>query len=673
MITDFDPDTNPDPGSKPVEFSAANPKKMAPPPDVNPNGEYMGVNEARQAAIMRAGYTPAPAPGGPRPADTPHEIDAYQDVAQIRNNALANYESPESPLNDIELADMTASSGQKKNPGGGVGAGTGEKGFWTTGKIIFAVVAGTLVLSGIGLGIAGGLGAFAGSGGGGGSTKKKAPTTRPVALTDQPAGKVEIDILGGKDAQGESWVVAGDGTLSGSGVRFKVGMDTKTAFKVDGEGDWAIDATSGRITFTPSAGFTGSPTPVNYFVVDSNNMQSGNAAISIAYKASGGMTTSPVNPTVADITLADQVPGTITIDILGGKDANGVPYVSKGSGALKGNGVFLVSTEGIAQKLPVTGEGVWAVDNTTGKITFTPDAGFLRAPTAVRFLVRDDSTKPLASNEGRIVVSFKAGPVAVSDVDGAFARLQPTDTVSVTVDILANDIVKAAPIDPKSVRLERAIASDPAYMPTVTIAVDGKSADVSGEGTWTVDPVTGKMTFVALQGFNGQTTIVTYTVADTSGIRSNEAWVQLNSEIKAVTDALQKLVNGSDAAFWTVYKTQVIDDPAVSIREALVVTSLFTDIFDRALSPLLRAGLDTPGSLKPGRVLGTEFSGYEMRWLTAKATKDELWAIMQDVQTSRYKGGYPEASFKGVTRFICADVMVRLLRVIVGSMNKMQQ
>lgn len=166
--------------------------------------------------------------------------------------------------------------------------------------------------------------------------------------------------------------------------------------------------------------------------------------------------------------------------------------------------------------------------------------------------------------------------------DGAFARALPTDVISVTVDILANDTKGDAALDPKSVKLIRAISADPAYSPMVTFAAGRKSVDVSGEGVWTVDPASGKLTFAAAQGFNGQTTAITYVVADANGVYSNQAIVQLNSDVKKAADALNLLVAGTDSAFWAEYKKLVIDDAAVTIREMLVVTSLFTEVFERA-------------------------------------------------------------------------------------------
>ena len=63
--------------------------------------------------------------------------------------------------------------------------------------------------------------------------------------------------------------------------------DGKT-LTVPGQGTWTIDPTTGAITFTPAAGFTGNPTPVSYVVSDSTGRVSAPAAISVAYAAAAG-------------------------------------------------------------------------------------------------------------------------------------------------------------------------------------------------------------------------------------------------------------------------------------------------------------------------------------------------------------------------------------------------
>jgi CshA-type fibril repeat protein len=97
-----------------------------------------------------------------------------------------------------------------------------------------------------------------------------------------------------------------------------------------------------------------------------------------------------------------------------------------------------------------------------------------------------------------------ARPDAASTTEGS-----PT-----TVDVLANDSAgsPADPLDPASVRL-----LDPAtggYLGTVTVA---------GEGTYTVDPTTGAVTFAPAAGFTGTATPITYRVADGSGATTTAA------------------------------------------------------------------------------------------------------------------------------------------------------
>gem|GEM_PF-5673038 len=58
--------------------------------------------------------------------------------------------------------------------------------------------------------------------------------------------------------------------------------DGKT-FTVDGQGEWTVDATTGAITFTPDAGFTGNPTPIRYRVTDNDGIVSNTANVTITY------------------------------------------------------------------------------------------------------------------------------------------------------------------------------------------------------------------------------------------------------------------------------------------------------------------------------------------------------------------------------------------------------
>ena len=90
----------------------------------------------------------------------------------------------------------------------------------------------------------------------------------------------------------------------------------------------------------------------------------------------------------------------------------------------------------------------------------------------------------------------------------------------VTVPVVNNDTPSAQPLDPTTVR----IVNPPGDS---TLSGDGKTLTVPGEGTWTVDLVTGAMTFTPSTGFSGNPTPITYTVEDQDGLTTNLAQVTI--------------------------------------------------------------------------------------------------------------------------------------------------
>ncbi|WP_452223841.1 Ig-like domain-containing protein, partial [Lacinutrix chionoecetis] len=68
-----------------------------------------------------------------------------------------------------------------------------------------------------------------------------------------------------------------DGTIDASTVNIVTAGATDTdgdgdndELVVPGEGTWTVDDTTGAVTFTPEAGFTGDPTPIDYNVEDND-------------------------------------------------------------------------------------------------------------------------------------------------------------------------------------------------------------------------------------------------------------------------------------------------------------------------------------------------------------------------------------------------------------------
>ncbi|MGL5253291.1 MAG: Ig-like domain-containing protein, partial [Moraxella sp.] len=79
---------------------------------------------------------------------------------------------------------------------------------------------------------------------------------------------------------------------------------------------------------------------------------------------------------------------------------------------------------------------------------------------------------------------------------------------------LTNDTDPNNNIDPTSVQ--------------IVGSTDGKTLVVNGEGTWTVDPVTGSITFKPEASFKGDPTPISYTVKDSTGLVSNKATVTID-------------------------------------------------------------------------------------------------------------------------------------------------
>ncbi|MGE3645080.1 MAG: tandem-95 repeat protein, partial [Beijerinckiaceae bacterium] len=262
-----------------------------------------------------------------------------------------------------------------------------------------------------------------------------------------------------------------------------------------GEGSWTVDPVTGAITFTPEPDYNGTPTPIQYTVADDSGDVSTPATVSL--------TVTPVNdaprPVDDSATTPEDTP--VTIDVL----ANDADV----DGTIDPTTVQIVGTANPGDPLNVPGEGEWTVDPVTGAITFTPEPDYNGTPTPIQYTVADDT----GDVSTPATVSLTVTPVndAPRPVDDSATT--PEDT-PVTIDVLANDVDVDGTIDPTSVQI-------------VGTANPGDPLTVPGEGEWTVDPVTGAITFTPEPDYNGTPTPIQYTVADDTGDVSTPATVSL--------------------------------------------------------------------------------------------------------------------------------------------------
>ncbi len=267
---------------------------------------------------------------------------------------------------------------------------------------------------------------------------------------------------------------------------------------VAGQGTWSVNAITGEITFTPLAGFTADPTPISYTVNDKTGLTSNTATVTVDYPQTPPTTVADSKtgvsgqPVIVDVVFNDTDPEN---DI----DRTTVKIVN--------------ATEADGSKV-VAGQGTWSVNAITGEITFTPLAGFTADPTPISYTVNDKTG--LTSNAATITVNYpQTPPTTVADSKTGING-QP-----VIIDVVFNDTDPENDIDPTTVKI-------------VGTANAGDPLVVAGEGTWSVNTITGEITFTPIAGFTASPTVISYTVKDTGGLESAAATVTVTMNNKPI-------------------------------------------------------------------------------------------------------------------------------------------
>ena len=137
-------------------------------------------------------------------------------------------------------------------------------------------------------------------------------------------------------------------------------------------------------------------------------------------------------------------------------------------------------------------EGIFTVNPVTGLVTFTPVNGFTGTVTIDYSVCDLNSLCDIATIT--VVITPVTGPTAVDDNTAT-----PMNT-SVDITEMANDIVGDAALDPTSITF-----------------IPGTEPNPATEGLFTVNPVTGLVTFTPVNGFTGTVT-VDYSVCDLNSL-----------------------------------------------------------------------------------------------------------------------------------------------------------
>lgn len=238
---------------------------------------------------------------------------------------------------------------------------------------------------------------------------------------------------------------------------------------VAGQGEWTISG-EGAITFTPLAGFTGTPTPVSYTGADAAGNAAEPAKVAVTY------------PGAEDIT---------------GRGPQGRPVTVPAKltgGALPDKVGLLTSTGDAVKWMEVSGEGAWTVGD-DGSITFSPAPNFKGDPTPVTY--RSETPDGKRTLPATVTILYPN----VIELSGSGDEGKP---VTVPLTGTRNVVPETATFP----------AAD---QPTgATVSADGKSLTVPDQGVWTIGS-DGDITFTPAAGFSGSPTPVNFTAADSAG------------------------------------------------------------------------------------------------------------------------------------------------------------
>ncbi|WP_427927612.1 Ig-like domain-containing protein [Acinetobacter guillouiae] len=245
-------------------------------------------------------------------------------------------------------------------------------------------------------------------------------------------------------------------------------------------GTVSVDPITGEVTYTPNKGYVG-PDAFEYTVKDKAGNVSDPATVVIDITA---------NPVAVDDSANTKEDTPIIIDVT----ANDTDK----DGDLDPSTVVIT-------KQPQN--GTVSVDPISGEVTYTPNKGYV-GPDQFEYTVKDKAGN--VSDPATVVIDITANPVAVDD------SANTKEDTPIIIDVTANDTDKDGDLDPS----------------TVVITKQPQN------GTVSVDPVTGEVTYTPNKGYVGPDAFE-YTVKDKAGNVSDPATVviEVSANPVAVDDS----------------------------------------------------------------------------------------------------------------------------------------
>ena len=344
-----------------------------------------------------------------------------------------------------------------------------------------------------------------------------ATTTYHITVTDTIKGHnvTSSDIQGATQTGTPTFTSVGDGSTispSATSPAKLVAADGSLVdtLTVENEGTYTIDPATGVVTFKPLPTFKGTATPVTVKLTAILGTDANNANITATATATYTPTVVPVTPTAVasqttgpqgkaqtsaikfdaadtDDTTVNFAKGTVSID------ANTTKSVDLNTAS-----VTLLNENGDdVPSVTVANEGTYTLDKATNVITFQPVATFtgtVTKPVSVRIADANGTTVTTTYTPTVTDVTMTAKNATSKDVQGKTQTGTPEfETSDSSVTIATRQLV------------------DPSTMQPTT------SVTIANEGTYTIDPTTGVVTFVPVPTFTGEGTGVTVQATDSNG------------------------------------------------------------------------------------------------------------------------------------------------------------
>ena len=303
-------------------------------------------------------------------------------------------------------------------------------------------------------------------------------------------------------------------------------------YAVAGQGKYKItpNGTSVDVEFIPEDHFLGTADGISIRRTDTNGYDTGwstkfpdmEANVDTAIRTMDGLYIPTVTPkdiegenkTSTDVQGATQT-GTPTFNVVGTNlDGNKVAITPS---ALYPAKLVDPATGQPTNALSVTvaGEGTYTIDDTTGQVTFVPEPGFTGTANGV--------TVTLSAPVGR----DKDGTIRDEYVKTATAKYTPTVTpITVTpTNKVSEDIQNVPQTQTPTFDLSNdktaQITSKKLVDPATGQPTDATTVTVAGEGSYTIDPTTGAVTFTPEKDFvgtaKGVTVQATATITNANG------------------------------------------------------------------------------------------------------------------------------------------------------------